>query len=111
MVDAINTNMIDELKELMEDDFSILIETFLTDCESRIVDLKAAILEKNATEIRELAHGLKGSSSNLGADKLSEISSSMEIMGRENNLSNIEQVNSELNIEYQLVKKYFNSLI
>lgn len=111
MVVSINTNIVDDLKELMEEDFPFLIETFLTDCESRLVDLKTAILESNATEIRELAHGFKGSSSNLGADKLSEISFSIETMGRDNDLSNIEHANTDLNTEYQLVKEYFNSIL
>ena len=111
MVDSINNSMIEDLKELMEDDFPLIIEIFLTDSESRLIGLNKAILESNATEIRELAHGFKGSSSNLGADKLSEISSTMESMGRDNNLSNIEAVNTELNTEYQFVKEYFNSIV
>ncbi len=111
MVDSINKNMIEELKELMEDDFPLLIETFLTDCESRLVALDKAILESNATKIRELAHGFKGSSSNLGADQLSEISFTIESMGRDNILENIESANTELNTEYQFVKEYFNSII
>ena len=111
MVDSINKSMIEDLKELMEEDFPVLIETFLTDCESRLVDLNKAISESNTTEIRELAHGFKGSSSNLGADKLSEISFTIETMGRENNLANIEPANNELNTEYQLVKEYFNTII
>ena len=111
MVDSINKSMIEDLKELMEDDFPLLIETFLTDCEERLVALDTAILESNATEIRELAHGFKGSSSNLGADQLSEISFTLETMGRDNNISDIEQANTKLNTEYQLVKEYFNSII
>ncbi|MCP3674645.1 MAG: Hpt domain-containing protein [Gammaproteobacteria bacterium] len=111
MVDSINKNMIEELKELMGDDFQYLIETFLKDSELRLVDLDKAILESNATKIRELAHSFKGSSSTLGANKLSEISFIVESMGRDNILDNIDTANAELYKEYQIVKKYFNSII
>jgi len=111
MTDSINTSMIEDLKELMEEDFPILIETFLTDCEKRLDDLKEAISENNAKEIRELAHGFKGSSSNLGAVLLSDISFKLEIMGRENELEEAEHTNQLLNNEYLKVKDYFTLLI
>ena len=111
MTHSVNTDMIEELKELMEEDFPLLIETFLTDSDKRMLDLEAAISENNAIEIRELAHGFKGSSSNLGAEKLAEISFIIETMGREDDLSDIAQAYTQLNENYRLVKEYFSSLI
>ena len=103
--------MIEELKELMAEDFPLLIETFITDCDKRLVDIKLAIADGNATEVRELAHGFKGSSSNLGAEKLSEISYIIESMGRDDNMLGVEDANALLTEEYQQVKEYFNSLL
>ena len=111
MVLSINKEMIEELKELMEDGFTLLINTFIEDSNKRLVDLNLAIVEKNATEIRELAHGFKGSSANLGAEKLSEISHTLETMGRTNELSAAENCFQQLEIEYQIILEYFESLI
>jgi len=110
MADSINTEMIESLKDLMEDDFPILIETFLTDCDKRIVDLNLAIAEGNAVEVRELAHGFKGSSSNLGAEELANICFTLETMGRTDDLGKANDIYLQLNDEYQTVKKYFNSI-
>ena len=52
------------LREVMEDEYLTLVETFLTDSERRVEQLLAA---KNAAELRMAAHSFKGSSSNMGA--------------------------------------------
>jgi len=111
MSESINKVMIEELKELMEDDFSLLLETYLTDGDQRLVDLDNAIKDKNIKQIRELAHSLKGSSSNLGAETLAEISYKVETMGRETELAGIDDAVTQLKKEYKEVKKYFLSIL
>ncbi|MFT5451740.1 MAG: HPt (histidine-containing phosphotransfer) domain-containing protein [Enterobacterales bacterium] len=111
MTVSIKKEMIEELKELMEDDFPLLLNTFLDDSNKRLVDLKFALAENNANEVRELAHGFKGSSANLGAEKLAEISSDLETMGRTEQLSGAESRFEELNNEYKIILEYFNSLL
>jgi len=107
----INKAMIEELKVLMENDFPLLIETFLTDGDQRLDALDKAILDTNPAKIREVAHALKGSSANLGAETLANISYEIESMGRENNLDSIDENITQLKEEYQKVKDYFQSLI
>ena len=111
MTISINKEMIEELKELMEDDFPLLLNTFLDDSNKRLVDLKLAIAEENANDVRELAHGFKGSSANLGAEKLARISSELESMGRTDELSEVESSFIELNNEYKIILEYFKSLL
>jgi len=111
MAVSINKEMIEELKELMEDDFPLLINTFLEDSEKRLADLNLALAENNANEVRELAHGFKGSSANLGAEKLAEISSVLETMGRTDKLSGFESKFKELDNEYKIISEYFKSLL
>jgi len=111
MSETINKAMIEELRELMEDDFPLLIETFLTDSDQRLSDLIKAQSVSDATQIRELAHGFKGSASNLGAEALANISYEAESMGRENELDGVEDVIARLSKEYQQVKEYFQSLL
>ena len=111
MPESINMTTIEELKDLMEEDFPILIETFIMDCDKRLIDLNAAISNANAKDIRDLAHGFKGSSSNLGAEKLSDISHVIESMGRTEQIADVSTPFAELNAEYEIVKSYYNSLI
>jgi len=106
--DTLNT-----LKQVMEDDFALLIDTFVQDSTSRISTLReiiqreamqnaimqgTAIQSPEADLIRRAAHSLKGSSSNIGALQLSALCSAVErkalanvIEGLTNDLDGIEQ--------------------
>ncbi|PCJ49989.1 MAG: histidine kinase [Gammaproteobacteria bacterium] len=110
MTSRINKQMIEELKDIMEEDFPLLIDTFITDSDKRLNDLQLAVSQQNAVSIRELAHGFKGSSSNLGAEKLAEISFSLETMGRTEQLVAAENTLKDLADEYKIVHEYFKSL-
>ncbi len=111
MSESINKVMIEELKELMEDDFSLLLETYITDGDQRLLDLDKAINDKNAKNISEIAHALKGSSSNLGAETLAETSFKIETMGREADLAGVDDEVAQLKKEYQEVRDYFQELL
>ena len=63
---VLDANTIDELKDLLGEAFPDLIDTYLTDSEGRIARLESAIEAMQFVTIREEAHGLKGSSRNLG---------------------------------------------
>ena len=95
----------------MEDEFPILIETYIEDCDQRIEGLSHAIASQNSTEGRELAHAFKGSSSNLGAPHLADIWFVMETMGRDGNLTDASETLNAIKTEYQIVKNYFSSLL
>jgi len=106
--DTLNT-----LKQVMDDDFALLIDTFVQDSTSRISTLREiiqreamqnAIMQGTARQspeadlIRRAAHSLKGSSSNIGALQLSALCSAVErkalanvIEGLTNDLDGIEQ--------------------
>ncbi|NNJ71570.1 MAG: Hpt domain-containing protein [Enterobacterales bacterium] len=111
MPDSINTQMVNDLKELMEDDFSILLETFISDANARLEDLQSAITNNDAEQLKQVAHAFKGSSANLGASKLSEICFSLENLGRESKLENAPAIYAELATEYHAVREYFTSLL
>jgi len=110
MKESINEEMIGSLREIMEDDFPVLVETFLTDCAERIVDLNSAISSSNSVDVREISHGLKGSCSNLGADRLAEIGYVLETMGRTESLTGAEDELCKLEEEFKVVKEYFESM-
>jgi HPt (histidine-containing phosphotransfer) domain-containing protein len=67
-----------ELKDIMEDDFGLLLETFLNDAVARLVSIDDAIFVTDVSALREAAHSLKGSCGNIGAVRLSSLASNLE---------------------------------
>lgn len=64
MVDVnIDHKVLSDLREVMEDGYPQLLETFLEDSERRLSQLHEA---KDAAELGLAAHSFKGSSSNMG---------------------------------------------
>lgn len=76
-----------ELQEVMEDEFEILISTFLQDSSERIQHLHLALERQAADEFSKAAHSLKGSSINIGAPVLGECCQLAEAAGRAGDLS------------------------
>lgn len=77
------------LKEVMEDDFALLIDTFVQDSTERIRTLQTVIHGKDADLIRRAAHSFKGSSSNIGAPQLSVLCSILEKKALANNFGGL----------------------
>ncbi|RZA04401.1 MAG: Hpt domain-containing protein [Moraxellaceae bacterium] len=71
--DALNS-----LKDVMEDDFGFLIETFIQDSNARLMKFSELISTNEADQIRRTAHSFKGSCSNLGALRLASLCSNLE---------------------------------
>lgn len=82
--DTLNT-----LKQVMEDDFGLLIDTFVQDSTDRISTLREVIKGSDSNLIRRAAHSFKGSSSNIGAPQLSAFCSRLEKKALENNLEDL----------------------
>jgi len=108
---SINNLIVEELKELMEEDFPELVHTFLDDTENGLHAIESAINNIDAKVLREESHGLKGSSSNLGADKLSEISYELEKAGCTENFEQTKLLFEQLKSEHLKVQLFFNSII
>lgn len=82
--DTLNT-----LKQVMEDDFALLIDTFVQDSTDRISTLRNVIAGVDADLIRRAAHSFKGSSSNIGAPQLAALCFELEKKALGNNLENL----------------------
>lgn len=74
----LDLNLIDELRELMEDEFSLLIDTFIDDGEARLAELPA--LADGSDDLRRAAHSFKGGASNMGAVELASLCARLEAM-------------------------------
>lgn len=69
-VPLIDHAMLATLREVMEDDFNHLLETYLSDSSERINAMQKALATSDAEALRRAAHSLKGSCSNLGVQPL-----------------------------------------
>lgn len=95
--------MLEELKEIMEDEFLELLKIFLSDSEVRVKNLKSAHLENDHDNVRSLAHSFKGSSSNIGAHALSELCKEVEVLAKDGGALDARRLIDEIDAEFQLV--------
>lgn len=99
------------LVQLMEDDFSELVDVFVRDSEPRIEALKQAIASKDVKSLRDLSHSFKGASGNLSALPLANLCFEVETLSRENNVAGVEEIIFQIEREYLAVKSILQSMI
>ena len=77
-----------------------LCHDYVAEARSTIAQLRAALAQENAGAVRDRAHYLKGSSMMIGAQVLSQSCATLELMGRDANLTAaapaLEQVSASL---------------
>ena len=70
-----------ELQDVMEDEFDVLIQTYLADSRSRIDGLKEALATADPEHFAKTAHSFKGSCGNMGALALQQACEEAERAG------------------------------
>ncbi len=115
MVDrtSLNADMLNELRELLAENFNELINRYISDSQARFNLLQAAIKNLDFKVIYYEAHGIKGSSRNMGADILAEIMARLEALGHDQNSEGITEVFAAAEAEYAKVvvglKAYYSA--
>jgi HPt (histidine-containing phosphotransfer) domain-containing protein len=94
-----------ELQDVMEDEFDILIETYLKDSSDRIVYLRNAIGTSDADAFAKAAHSFKGSSINIGAPQLGALCLKAEEAGKGNRLDDAKEVVDAIESEFQHIEQ------
>ncbi|MDH5183021.1 MAG: Hpt domain-containing protein [Gammaproteobacteria bacterium] len=74
----LNIELFEQLRILLDENFDVLINTFIEDNTSRIEQLQLLIDAGQSEEVRHISHAMKSSSANIGALELSEICRQME---------------------------------
>ncbi len=105
----INESAIDELKEIMADDFALLITTFVADSETRLQEIAEKLEAKDANAFGRACHSLKGSATNVGVVRLAELCRQGEQMGNEVNMDAAPELLGKINEEFILVKNMLNA--
>jgi len=85
---VIDKTTFDELKQMSGDDFiNELIDTFLEDAPKMINEIKAAHSSNNAEVFRRAAHSMKSNAATFGATQLAALSRELEVIGKEERLT------------------------
>ena len=100
-----------ELEDIMEEDFGILIETYLVDGDKKLAAISAALSDENSNLVRELAHSFKGASCNVGALPLSRLCEDVEQFAKNGDINEIPARMPAILDEYQAVKQLLEEKI
>ncbi len=100
-----------ELRDVMEDEFSILIETYLMDSKERVESLKEAMANEDSDAFAKTAHSFKGSSINIGAPRLGALCLKAEKVGQSEKLDEAPAILEDIDEEFQKVTSAFQALI
>lgn len=110
MTDHIDQVALGELKMIMESDFDLLVETFVSDSRERITVLRTAVATGDASTVRASAHSFKGSSLNICAPLLSELCRQLELEGKEGQLTSARDLLVSIEAEFEAVCNSLSNL-
>lgn len=103
--------MLVSLKELLADKFTDLVEAYINDCEQRLERMSKAMVGLDLTVLKDEAHGIKGSSRNMGANSLAELCAVIEDQARAGDSTGFEQKISGVEQLFAAVKAELEGLI
>ncbi len=86
MDEAVDSATVEQLREVMEDEFHDLLQTYLDTAPVELDHITNALRVLDAEALAQSAHTLKGSSANLGANRLSSLCRDLEVLGKANQL-------------------------
>ena len=97
------------LKRLREHvgDITPVVGVFLRSLDRRLVELQQAVGKKDAQAINKVAHTMKGSSSQFGAEELAGLCLLAEQMGKSGNLRQGERILEQITKAVDKVKEFF----
>ena len=102
-MDSLNIEELSNLKEIMEDEFELLISMYLEDSQAQINKMQEAIKNADMEVLKVASHTLKGSSSNMFVTGMSELSKDIEQKVKDNDLPAASLLIAELAEELQTV--------
>lgn len=83
MSERLDEDVLLELREIMEEEFPLLLETYLKESAAQLESINEAFGAGDLEGLRRAAHSLKGGSGNIGAADLSALCARLEAQARE----------------------------
>lgn len=100
----LDRDVLNTLQDIMEDEYPVLLDTFVTDSEERLRLLQAAEHDQDAQAMRRAAHSFKGSCSNMGAKVLAESCRDLEELARRGELAESAPLVERIEREFAIVR-------
>jgi len=107
-IDMNNLNM---LKEIIGDDLKSILDVFLDTTPDSILQLQEAVASNTTAKVQSIAHTIKGSSANVGANQLSNLASELEQKAKANDTNAFASLLSKIIAEAQVVEQGLKSYI
>lgn len=106
---AYDPNVVQALRESVGEVVNSMIEAFLEDTPVYLQSLKNALANRDAKQVRELAHTIKGSASNFGATLVVQLSRELENASANDDLSGASRLTDALHEAYAILSKVLES--
>ena len=89
-------------------DITSVVGVFLRSLDRRVAELERAVQARDAEAINKVAHTMKGSSSQFGAEDLAHLCLLAEHMGKSGNIQQIDLIFAQIVQAVALVKQFFS---
>ncbi|MFK4752698.1 MULTISPECIES: Hpt domain-containing protein [Oceanospirillaceae] len=108
--DHFDSESLDILRDVMDDEFDDLITLFVNDSESRLPKMNAAWVQQDVAGLGNLSHSFKGASGNVCAAALSHCNKELEDFLRDKEADDVDwtearQLLAAINQEFAAVKE------
>lgn len=103
---VVNTSVLQRLREHVGN-ITPVVGVFLQSLDRRVVELERAVQARDAEAINKVAHTMKGSSSQFGAEDLAHLCLLAEHMGTSGNIQQIDRIFTRIVRAVALVKQFF----
>ncbi len=105
MSEHLDEALLAELAEIMEDEFSLLLETFLSESVTQRQAVQDGWQTEDMEQLHRRAHALKGSCANVGAVRCAELCHDIEQAARSGVSENIPAILEFLDVELHAVQQ------
>jgi two-component system sensor histidine kinase/response regulator len=113
--DVINRHALDNIRALSADRGDALvqkvIEAYVDDTPGHLQKLRTAIRGLDPGSVRKIAHCLKSSSANVGAETLAQMCRDMETLGRTDTTEGAGVILNDMEYEFQAVRHSLNAIL
>jgi len=108
---SIDKSVIESLRDIMGDAFSMLISTFTNDT-GKLVHSLSELQQQNDIEVfTRNSHSIKSSCANVGALQMSSIAAELEAQGKTGDISNVSDKVNNLQNEFEKACVELNEII
>ena len=105
----LDSSVLEVLRDVMEDEYPLLLQTFLQDSQERLRLLRHTEASADAQAMRLAAHSFKGSCSNMGALILAGLCKQLEELARREQLAQVAPVLEQVEREFAIVRILFKA--